>query len=101
RKLNLSWLCGLLAAAPVLAAAEKATDKALPVRGFCIPSPSPSPPLPGPISEIESVLALRAACRSTGPGSGGEGDGQGITRARFLHSFTVAFSAAARTDIGN
>ena len=41
RKLNLPWLCWVLAAATFsLSAAEKSGDKTLPVRGFCIPAPS-------------------------------------------------------------
>ena len=37
---NLNLLCLLLTGALTLSAAEKPTDKTLPVRGFCIPAPS-------------------------------------------------------------
>ena len=37
---NLSLLCLILTGALTLSAAEKPTDKTLPVRGFCIPAPS-------------------------------------------------------------
>src|SRR5689334_6740157 len=34
------WMCALLASALILAAAEKAPDRMLPVHGFCIASPA-------------------------------------------------------------
>jgi len=59
RKLNLSWLCWLLAATLSPSAAEKSADKTLPVRGFCIPAPSGNR-----VAEIIKCIAEELAPRS-------------------------------------
>jgi hypothetical protein len=62
RKLNLPWLCWLLAATLSLSAAEKPTDKMLPVRGFCIPAPSGNR-----VNEFIKFIEEELAPRSVNP----------------------------------